>query len=208
MKDDFISRDQVLIRQDRALSDLFEKAQVSILGCGGLGSNIAMMLARAGVGRLFLYDFDKVEPSNLNRQNYTYKELGQSKVLTTKERILETLPYVKVEAEEVHIDKTSIGKIGERTDFFVEAFDNEKSKALVFDYFVGRKGKYLVSASGLSGLGDLSDIRIKRIENVTLIGDFKSRPDRGLYLPYVSLVASLEALEVLKIIEDGGKNGR
>ena len=71
-------REKVLKRQDPIVNEKLKNAKVSILGCGGLGSNIAMTLARSGIGELFLYDYDKVEYSNLNRQNYTIDELGGS----------------------------------------------------------------------------------------------------------------------------------
>ena len=72
---------------------------------------------------------------------------------------------------------------------------------MLFDYFIGRDDKYLITGSGVSGLGELSDIKIKKIENVTMIGDFNSNPDEGLYLAYVSLIANLEALSAIKFIQ-------
>ena len=75
-------RSCILKRQDSKISAEFQKETVTIFGCGGLGSNVAMMLARAGVGRLILYDYDAIEYSNLNRQNYTFQEVGASKVFT------------------------------------------------------------------------------------------------------------------------------
>ena len=78
---------------------------------------------------------------------------------------------------------------------------------MLFDYFVGRKDKYLITGTGVSGLGDLSDIKIKQIDNVTLIGDFTSNPDEGLYLAYVGIIASLEALTAIKILT-GDYNGK
>ena len=91
-------RAKVLKRQLKEDNDLFAQQSVSILGCGGLGSNIALMLARSGVKKLYIYDFDSIEYSNLNRQNYTINEIGQHKVYATKARLNETLPYVEVEA--------------------------------------------------------------------------------------------------------------
>ncbi|MDD7766914.1 MAG: ThiF family adenylyltransferase [Anaerococcus vaginalis] len=98
-------RDKILKRQNKNDNEIFEKAKVSILGCGGLGSNVAMILARAGIGEIFLYDFDKVEYSNLNRQNYKISDIGKEKVLATKKTIEETIPYTKISAS---VD-TSIG---------------------------------------------------------------------------------------------------
>ena len=200
-------RDEILKRQDPEINEILKNAKVSILGCGGLGSNIAMALARCGLGEIHIYDYDKVELSNLNRQNYDQKDLGKSKVIQTKKKIEATLPYTKVYADEVLISKENLSQIAEKTDIFIEAFDKKEMKSLVFEYFLGRKDKKLIMASGLSGLGDFSDIKVKKIENVTMVGDFKSSPDQGLYAPYLGIVANIEALIALKIII-GEKNGK
>ena len=68
-------RDEILKRQDPEINEILKNAKISILGCGGLGSNIAMALARCGLGEIHIYDYDKVELSNLNRQNYDQKDL-------------------------------------------------------------------------------------------------------------------------------------
>ena len=194
-------RDKILKRQDPHVNKILKDASVSILGCGGLGSNIAMSLARCGVGTIYLYDFDKVEYSNLNRQNYDQDDLGKSKVLQTKKKIHETIPYTKIYANEVYVSLDNLDEISEKTDIFIEAFDKKEMKSLVFDYFLAKKDKKLIIGSGLSGLGDLEDIKIKKIDNVTMIGDFTSSPESGLYLPYVGVIASLEALYAVKIIK-------
>lgn len=200
-------REKVLKRQDPIVNEKLKNAKVSILGCGGLGSNIAMTLARSGIGELFLYDYDIVEYSNLNRQNYTLDELGGSKTYLTKKKIESTLPYVKCHSKDIYLTTESMDTIVDKTDIFIEAFDNKESKTMLFDYFVGRKDKLLITGSGVSGLGELSDIKIKQIENVTMIGDFNSNPNDGLYLAYVSLIANLEALVAIKIIK-GDYNGK
>ncbi len=194
-------REKVLKRQDPRVNEKLKNAKVSILGCGGLGSNIAMTLARSGIGELYLYDFDKVEYSNLNRQNYTIDELGGDKAELTKKKIETTLPYVKCHSKNIYLTTETMDTIVDKTDIFIEAFDNKESKTMLFDYFIGRDDKYLITGSGVSGLGELSDIKIKKIENVTMIGDFNSNPDEGLYLAYVSLIANLEALSAIKFIQ-------
>lgn len=200
-------RREILKRQDPEINKILENSRVSILGCGGLGSNIAMTLARCGVGELHLYDFDKVEYSNLNRQNYKISDLGKSKVFETKRLIEETIPYTKVIANELMISEENLDEIIGKNDIFIEAFDKKEMKSLVFDYFLGKKDKKLVMASGLSGLGNFCDIKIKEIENITMVGDFKSTPDEGLYAPYIGIVSNLEALCAVKIII-GEKNGK
>lgn len=200
-------RDEVLKRQDPIVNENLKNAKVSVLGCGGLGSTIAMTLARAGVGEIFLYDFDHVEYSNLNRQNYTIDELGGPKAELTKKKIESTLPYVTCHSQDIYLTMDNMDTIVDRTDIFIEAFDNKESKTMLFDYFIGKPGKRLITGSGVSGLGDFANIRIKQIDNVTMIGDFTSTPDQGLYLAYVALVANLEALTAIKMIT-GDYNGK
>ncbi len=121
-------RDKILKRQDPYVNEILKDASVSILGCGGLGSNIAMSLARCGVGTIHLYDFDKVEYSNLNRQNYDLDDLGKSKVLQTKKKIHETIPYTKIYANEVYVSLDNLDEISKKTDIFIEAFDKKGAK--------------------------------------------------------------------------------
>lgn len=200
-------RDEILKRQDSLCNEIFKNAKVSVLGCGGLGSNVAMILARAGIGEINLYDFDTIEYSNLNRQNYTINEVGLKKTEASKKRLKETLPYVKVNTKDIYLNKDNMDSIINEADYFIEAFDNRESKAMVFDYFTNLDDKYLFTASGIAGLGDLSDIKIKRFSNITMVGDFKSDAKKdGLYLAYVSIMASLEALECLKKIRKDYKN--
>ena len=193
-------RDDILKRQDPEINEILRNAKVSILGCGGLGSNIAMALARSGLGEIHIYDFDKVEYSNLNRQNFDQNDLGKSKVGQTKKKIEETIPYTKVFANNLFITKENLDEISQKTDIFIEAFDKKEMKSLVFEYFLGKDKKNLVMASGLSDLGDFTDIKIKQIDNVTMVGDFNSTPDQGLYDPYIGIVSNLEALCTLKLI--------
>lgn len=194
-------RDKILKRQDEKDNQIFENSKVSILGCGGLGSNVAMILARAGIGEIFLYDFDKVEFSNLNRQNYKISDIGKEKILASKKIIEETIPYTKIHAINMFLNEKNMDEIVENTDYFIEAFDKKESKVMAFDYFSKKENKFLFTASGMAGLGDISDIKVKKINNITMVGDFKSDAKKdGLYLAYVLVMASLEALECLKKI--------
>lgn len=196
-------RDKILKRQDKKDNQIFKNSKVSILGCGGLGSNIAMILARAGIGEIFLYDFDKVEYSNLNRQNYKISDIGKEKVLASKKIIEETIPYTKIHTKNIYLDEKNMDEIVENSDYFIEAFDKKESKVMVFDYFSKKENKFLFTASGMAGLGDFSDIKVKKLNNIIILGDFKSNAKKdGLYLAYLSIMASLEALECLKKIRE------
>lgn len=200
-------RDYILKRQDENLNQFFKKAKITILGCGGLGSNIAFMLARSGVGTLNLFDYDVVEYSNLNRQNYNIDDIGKKKVFALEKNLKKAIPYVNINSYDRLLNKENIKDYMNLSNIFIEAFDKKEEKAFLFDFFLENKNKKLIMASGLSGLGDLADIKVKRIRNVTMIGDFKSETNNGLYMPYLMTIASLEALEALKIIKEM-KNGR
>ena len=75
-------RAALVARHGAARQAKFEAARAAVCGLGGLGSNVAIALARAGVGHLHLIDFDRVEPSNLNRQQYAAAqvEIGRAHV--------------------------------------------------------------------------------------------------------------------------------
>ncbi len=75
-----------------------KRAVVGIAGVGGLGSSVAVALARVGVGRLMIADFDVVEPSNLNRQQYFIDQIGSYKVEALASNLRRINPYVTVEA--------------------------------------------------------------------------------------------------------------
>ncbi len=193
-------RDKILQRQLKEDSEIFRNSSLSILGCGGLGSNIAMMVARSGVGKIHIFDYDKVEYSNLNRQNYGTCQLGLKKVLASKDLIERVLPYAKVYAHDVFLNEDKMTSYLDTADIFIEAFDKKESKRFALDFFLDHPEKHLICASGLSGLGSLEDIRIKKFANITMIGDFESQTKDGLYAPYLMTIASLEALEALKLL--------
>ena len=152
------------------------------------------------MGKLSIFDYDVVAYSNLNRQNFTLEDLGQKKVLATKELIEKTTPYVEVKAHDVFLDEKNIKTYLACADIFIEAFDRKESKKFALDFFLDHPDKHLICASGLSGLGNLEDIKIKIFANITMIGDFKSEVKEGLYAPYLMTIASLEALEALKLL--------
>lgn len=195
-------REKILKRQLASDDDKLINAKVTIFGCGGLGSNIAMMLARAGVGTIYLFDFDKVEYSNLNRQNYILKDLGKNKAQALKEHILEAIPFIEVKDFNVKLDEDNIFDYLNLSNIYIEAFDDEQAKTLLFDVFAKKPDKHLISASGVSGI-DHDLIKIKKISNIEIIGDFISQQSQGLYSPKVNLVASIQALQALKLILKG-----
>ncbi|MCY6371076.1 sulfur carrier protein ThiS adenylyltransferase ThiF [Clostridium ganghwense] len=186
-----------------------KKACVGIAGLGGLGSNAAVSLARLGIGKLVLVDFDIVEPSNLNRQQYLIKHLGMTKVEAMKELILEINPFVEVEIKNEYITEENALSVFKEVDIIVEAFDNPEAKAvLVNTIFSKKRNKIIVAASGMAGYFSNNTIKTKKInDNFYLIGDetYEAKPGCGLMAPRVAIAANHQANTVLRLIM-GEKN--
>jgi len=181
-----------------------KSATVGIAGVGGLGSAVAVALARVGVGRLVLADFDVVEPSNLNRQQYFIDQLGRFKVDALEENLRRINPYVMVETHQVLLSPDNIPTIFAPCPVVVEAFDRADMKAMLVDTLLGEMdGVTVVAASGLAGYGPNNDIITRRVSSrLFLVGDTVSeaRPGSGLMAPRVGIAASHQANQVLRII--------
>ena len=90
--------DALILRHGEELQKKFEQATVAVCGLGGLGSNISIFLARAGIGKLILIDFDEVDVTNLQRQQYKATQVGQYKTEAISENLREIAPYLEIEA--------------------------------------------------------------------------------------------------------------
>lgn len=182
---------------------------VGIAGLGGLGSAIAVALCRVGVGRLILVDFDVVEPSNLNRQQYFVDQIGQYKTDALADNLRRINPYVRIETHCLHLDEENIADVFGEVDVLVEAFDSAEAKAMLLDSFSrARPETPIVMASGLAGYGPGGTIGVHRIgEHVYIVGDLESaaRPGHGLMAPRVGVAAHMQANIVLRLLlgEDG-----
>lgn len=191
-------------RHGKALQERFSAASVAVCGLGGLGSNIAVSLARAGVGTLRLIDFDRVDISNLNRQQYAPAQLGMYKTEAMRAIISSIAPYCKVMADTVRLTEENASELLQESDIICEAFDNPESKAMLVNTVMERlPEKYVVSASGMSGLHSGNIIRTRRItDKLYICGDGKSdvEKDGTLFAPRVMLCAAHQANTVLRII--------
>jgi sulfur carrier protein ThiS adenylyltransferase len=177
---------------------------VGIAGLGGLGSLVAIALARVGVGTLILVDFDVVEPSNLNRQQYFIDQIGMSKVEALQENILKTNPYVRILPHHERLEANNVERIFQEADVVVEAFDRAEEKAMLINVISEKlPGTYIVAASGVAGFGDNNEIKTVRFSSKTfIIGDQKTaaQPGVGLMAPRVGIAAHHQANTVLRIL--------
>lgn len=194
----------LVARHTPFVHEKIKKVTVGIAGLGGLGSNVALSLARIGIGKLVLVDFDVVEPSNLNRQQYFLKHLGMRKTEALEDVIKSCNPFVKIEKKDVFLDETNMEDTFKDVDIIVEAFDNAVSKSMLVNTVLSNMSdKKVVSASGMAGYFPSNTIITKKIrDNFYLIGDGENeaKPGCGLMAPRVAIAANHEANAVLRII--------
>lgn len=167
-------------------------ARIGIIGCGGLGSNAAVCLARSGFKHFMLMDFDRIDYSNLNRQYFFYNDVGRLKAEVLKERLTSINPDVYTE---IYIEKADSENINifKNVDALVEAVDTAETKAFIV-YFGAANKIFTVSSSGMAGYGDGKNMTVKQIGGVYITGDMVSGISDTMY-PYAPKVAIAAALE-------------
>ncbi|MBE6953341.1 MAG: thiamine biosynthesis protein ThiF [Ruminococcaceae bacterium] len=191
-------------RHGKALHKAFSSAAVAVCGLGGLGSNIAIALARAGVGKLILCDFDRVEITNLHRQQYKADQIGRYKTEALAENLKEIAPYLSLEVHTERITEENAATLLKDADIICEAFDSAEAKAMLAELVLTEmRGTYLVAASGMAGLGDANRIQTRKVASrFYLCGDGESdvADGIGLIASRVMLCAAHEAHAVLRIL--------
>ena len=199
-----VMREALNIRHGEDLQNKISAARVAVCGLGGLGSNIAIALARAGVGHLHLIDFDRVDLTNLNRQQYAVGQLGQYKTDALRETLSLVSPYCDVTCDTIKVTEETLPDLLRNEDYICEAFDCAEAKAMlvsgVLEHF---PEKYLVAASGLAGLGSANTIQTRWVsQRFYLCGDGTSDSSVGLGLvaSRVLVCAAHEANMILRLI--------
>ncbi len=191
-------------RYGKELLKDFSESTVAVCGLGGLGSNIAIALARAGVGKLILIDFDRVDITNLHRQQYKADQIGLYKTKALSKNIKEIAPYISLKVHTERITEENAKYLLSEADVICEAFDDAECKAMLTNtVFSQMRDKYLVAASGMAGLGDANEIKTRKITSkFFLCGDEKSdvADGKGLVSSRVMLCASHQAHTVLRIL--------
>lgn len=181
-----------------------KQATVGVAGVGGLGSAVAVALARVGVGRLVIADFDVVEPSNLNRQQYFIDQIGQYKVDALVCNLRRINPYVAVEPHCALLTPENIPATFADCSIIVEAFDRADMKAMLVNRVLeSMPHSTVIAASGLAGYGSNNSIATRKIsQRLYLVGDSVSEaaPGNGLMAPRVGIAASHQANQVVRIL--------
>ena len=191
-------------RHGKELQQAFSSATVAICGLGGLGSNIAIALARAGVGRLILIDFDRVDITNLHRQQYKADQIGRYKTEALADNLREIAPYIEIEAHTERITEDNAVTLLSDADIICESFDDAECKAMLTNTVLTEiRDKYLVAASGMAGLYDANRIKTRKVTSkFYLCGDEVSDVADGIGLlsSRVMICAAHQAHTVLRIL--------
>ena len=197
--------DKLTARNSAEIRDKIKQAVIGIAGCGGLGSNAAIALARIGVKKLVIADFDKVEHSNLNRQQFFVSDIGKNKTDALSSFIHNVNPFVNVEKHLIKLTLKNIFDIYNECPIIIEAFDKVSEKSMIVKAFGDKRfqNKYLVTASGLAGYSSSNLIKTKQLSrNIFLCGDNKNEGNEknGLMAPRVIIAAGHQANLTVELI--------
>ena len=196
--------DALIARHGLDLHKRFSSATIAVCGLGGLGSNIAIALARAGIGKLLLIDFDRVDITNLHRQQYKANQIGLYKADALAENLSEIAPYTEIQTVTAKITEENFTDLLKDADIVCEAFDNAESKAMLVNGILEQLPDcYLVAASGMAGMDTPNTIKTRKVmKRFYLCGDEVSdvADTIGLVAPRVMLCAAHQAHTVLRIL--------
>lgn len=187
--------------------NLFKNARVGIAGAGGIGSNLALNLARVGVGNIHIIDFDNVELVNLNRQNFFLSDVGRLKIEALKEKILAINPFINVVCQNIKITPQNAIEIFQNDEIVCEAFDDENAKSMFVDAILSNyDDKFVVASSGMAGYKIRDEFGVKSFgSRLFVCGDFSDDDiyEYGVMSPKVCMCAALCANVVVNLILKG-----
>jgi sulfur carrier protein ThiS adenylyltransferase len=185
------------------IKERLSRKRVGIAGCGGLGSNCAVALARVGTGTLVISDFDIVTESNLNRQYYFRDQIGQKKTLALTVNILRINPFINVISHDLKITPANISGLFAGCDVIVEAFDRSEEKEMLIETVLTELPSIpLIVGLGMAGWGMNDSIHCRRIDNLYICGDEQTEigPDMPPIAPRVGMVSNMQANVALEIL--------
>lgn len=180
-----------------------KKCTVGIAGCGGLGSTCAVNLARAGVGKLIIADYDIVTEANLERQYYFADQINTLKVHALRSNLLRIDPTISVKAFDLKLCSSDIIELFAGCDVIVEAFDKAEMKQMIIETTHAHMAdKPLVAGIGVAGYGMTDLLKVHRSGNLIVCGDQINElsEDKPLTAPRVGIVANMQANEVIELL--------
>lgn len=185
------------------IKEILKSRTVGIAGCGGLGSNCAVALARVGIGKLIIADFDVVSESNLNRQYFFQDQIGLKKVDALTQNIHRINPAVEISAFDIKLVPDDIFRIFNNCEIIVEAFDLAEMKEMIIETVLDKfPDKYLVSGNGLAGWGKNNSMKTRQYNNLFICGDGESEvsDENPPLAPRVGIAACMQANQVLELL--------
>jgi len=184
--------------------EILQKSTVGIAGCGGLGSNAAVSLVRAGIGKLIIADHDVVEESNLNRQYYFQSDTGKKKVEALADHLKAINPEIRLKVIDKQIHASDISGIFQDAEILIEAFDRAESKAwLIESWCIAFPRRPIVCASGLSGIGKTEDLTVRNAGTIYIVGDGETDMSMGLCSARVAIAANMQANIAIELLVKG-----
>ena len=195
------STNNIFTRNVPGTTEILQKRIVGIAGCGGLGSNAAVALVRAGIGKLILADFDIVEVSNLNRQYYFQADIGEIKVEALARHLKAINPEIDLDLHKIELTPENISLIFRDADLLIEAFDRAESKQWLIEAWCRAfPEKPIIVGSGLSGLGNSNSLKVQQAGNIYFCGDGETDMSMGLCSPRVAIAANMQANTAIEIL--------
>jgi sulfur carrier protein ThiS adenylyltransferase len=177
---------------------------IAILGLGGLGSAVAGAMAKIGIGKMLLSDYDVVEPSNLNRQHYFVDQIGLLKTHALQQNLLRMNPSVSLKLIDERLTESRLPQLFGKVDILIECFDDPEMKAATLrSVLTGMKQVSYVGSSGMAGFGDNNTVLTKKLyPGIYIVGDeiSEARPGMGLMAPRVGIAAHHMANQTLRIL--------
>lgn len=168
-----------------------------------MGSNIAVALVRAGIGKLVIADFDVVNPSNLNRQQYFLDQIGLPKVQALKDNLERISPFTELVFHNTRVDADNLDSIFGQCSMLLEAFDRaEEKEMLLCTWNKIYPQRAYIGASGLAGVGKSMSIHIEQYDNIYIVGDGSSELAEGIspVSARVAIVAAMQANLALELL--------
>ncbi|PSM51499.1 ThiS adenylyltransferase [Campylobacter blaseri] len=194
-------KSEIKKRNSPLVNEKVKTAKVAILGLGGLGSNVSVMLTRLGVGSLVLVDFDRVEISNLNRQNYNKTHIGALKTEALSRQLKDINPFLEIKTLNLKLNSENLEQILKDETIICEAFDNANLKAILMQYAQKNPNKFFVFGNGMGGFESGNLMKTTKFgKNCYICGDFKSDFKNGIMAPRVMICAALQANVILRLI--------
>ena len=200
--------EELFLRNVPGSRERMSGAVIGIAGCGGLGSNAAVSLIRAGADRLILADHDRVEISNLNRQAFFHSDVGAFKSVALAEHLRGINPEAEIISHVETVTKRNMSELFSEADILIEAFDRAEQKQwLINTWSKTFPDRPIVAGNGIAGIGRTGMLRVTKIGNVYFCGDMASEMEEGLCAPRVAIVANMQAHVVVELLVKGSIDG-